>query len=236
MLSIQGGKRAVKGLAMLFVLGSLGACASQEEVQDAYDLAKQYETEKYNLAKENAQLQARVDQLTTQLREAEIAGLGSGTTAAGYHEKINRLQDKIDSLGRPLEDVETFNVEGGYVVMIQDKLLFESGKAELGSSGIAALQEIAAQIKATPRSRVFVRGHTDSDPVKKPETRQRFPLGNIELSAARALAVAGLLMKSEPSLEADITVMGFGQHDPLKKNDSAANKRLNRRVEIFVQN
>jgi hypothetical protein len=32
----------------------------------------------------------------------------------------------------------------------------------------------------------------------------------------------------------DVVVVGFGQHDPVKPNTNADNKRLNRRVEIFV--
>jgi flagellar motor protein MotB len=31
-----------------------------------------------------------------------------------------------------------------------------------------------------------------------------------------------------------VVVVGFGQHDPIRPNNSADNKRLNRRVEIFV--
>jgi flagellar motor protein MotB len=30
--------------------------------------------------------------------------------------------------------------------------------------------------------------------------------------------------------------MGFGEHMPLKENNSAENKRFNRRVEIYVSN
>jgi flagellar motor protein MotB len=32
----------------------------------------------------------------------------------------------------------------------------------------------------------------------------------------------------------DLLVLGFGSHQPLRPNNSAENKRLNRRVEIFV--
>jgi flagellar motor protein MotB len=32
----------------------------------------------------------------------------------------------------------------------------------------------------------------------------------------------------------DVAVVGFGQYDPITKNDTSDNKRLNRRVEIFV--
>jgi flagellar motor protein MotB len=34
--------------------------------------------------------------------------------------------------------------------------------------------------------------------------------------------------------ERDIAVAGFGPHDPIRPNKNADEKRLNRRVEIFV--
>jgi chemotaxis protein MotB len=234
MMSMQGGKKITGGLVGLLAALALSSCASQQEVQEAYGLAKQYEREKYELGQENAALRAKNERLEAQVREGDIQVLET-TNPRAIRDRISDLQGKIDALGRPVGDVETFDVEGGYVVMIQDQLLFESGKAELGAEGRAALKEIAHQIRATPHQSIFVRGHTDSDPVKKPETLRAFPHGNIQLSAARAVAVAALLIETEPKLEKGVRIMGFGPHEPLKPNSSAANKRLNRRVEIFVQ-
>jgi len=235
MTSIQGGKRLLGALSALFVAGTMSSCASQQEVQDAYALAKQYEREKYELANANESLRAENANLNAQLRDGMISGLERGTVPANMRDELNALEGRIDALGRPLNDVEQFDVVGGTVIMIQDKLLFESGKADLGEEGRKALREIANQIKATPHKRVFVRGHTDSDPVKKPETLQRFPHGNIHLASERAVAVAALLIEAEPSLEKNVRTMGFGPHEPLKANNSGSNKRLNRRVEIYVQ-
>jgi chemotaxis protein MotB len=118
--------------------------------------------------------------------------------------------------------------------MIQDKVLFESGSDDLGPAGQAALGSLAREIQQRPHGEVFVRGHTDSDPVKKEETKRRFPKGNLQLSAARAIAVGSYLIEAASVPPKDVVVMGFGQWNPLKPNDSADNKRLNRRVEIFV--
>ena len=79
-----------------------------------------------------------------------------------------------------------------------------------------------------------MRGHTDSDPVSKPATKEKFPHGNLELSAMRAVNVAAELSGSDKVPARDVVVVGFGQYDPVKENTSADNKRLNRRVEIFV--
>jgi chemotaxis protein MotB len=79
-----------------------------------------------------------------------------------------------------------------------------------------------------------VRGHTDSDPVVRPATLQKFPHGNLQLSAARAVEVASVLTASGGVPKDMVAVAGFGPYEPLVTNDSADNKRLNRRVEIFV--
>jgi chemotaxis protein MotB len=68
----------------------------------------------------------------------------------------------------------------------------------------------------------------------KPATVEKFPHGNLQLSSARAVEVAAALIGTKRVEARDVTVAGFGPYEPLKPNDSAENKRLNRRVEIFV--
>ena len=97
-----------------------------------------------------------------------------------------------------------------------------------------ALVEVCAQITGNPHGRIWVRGHTDNDPVKRPATLEMFPHGNLQLSAARAVEVAMVMISDGKVGADDISVMGFGEHMPLKENNSADNKRFNRRVEIYV--
>ena len=179
-----------------------------------------------------ARVQADNDRLNAELRNSSIAALEASSPRVD--ERLNELQALLDDLDRPLQDIERFDVEGGYVYMIQDKVLFDSGSAELGEDGKTALIQLAREIGAARHGRIFVRGHTDTDPVKKPETVKRFPYGNLQLSAARAVSVGHLLETDGGIAPADVVVMGFGQHFPIAANDSAGNKRLNRRVEIFV--
>jgi chemotaxis protein MotB len=117
---------------------------------------------------------------------------------------------------------------------VQDKILFDSGSAELSADGKKALTKIASEIDAQPHGRIWVRGHTDSDKVSKPATKEKFPHGNLQLSAARAVEVASELVTSGKVPARDVAVIGFGPYDPIRKNDTADNKRMNRRVEIFV--
>jgi len=170
--------------------------------------------------------------LKGELGAYESAGPAEASVTRGIDERMAELQKMAGSLGAP-GDVTVLSVEGGYGLRLSDAILFQSGSAEVRPEGQDVLARMAKEISSRPFQRVWVRGHTDSDPVKKPETLQRFPHGNLQLSAARAIEVAVALGKAgvDPSR---IVVAGFGASDPVVPNVSATNKQKNRRVEIFV--
>lgn len=88
-------------------------------------------------------------------------------------------------------------------------------------------QTLAADIavlKANPDVRIRVDGHTDSDGAAA---------YNQGLSERRAAAVKARLVAA--GIAADrLEVKGFGESNPVVPNDSSANKRQNRRVELTI--
>jgi len=50
----------------------------------------------------------------------------------------------------------------------------------------------------------------------------------------RAVEVAAQLPAAGKIAPHDVAVIGFGEYEPIRPNTNAENKRLNRRVEIFV--
>ncbi|MCA9000930.1 MAG: OmpA family protein [Planctomycetes bacterium] len=219
------------------ILAYMGtSCVSQEQYHRAVDLAEVYQDENHRLESELALLQRERDSLESEVRSQEASFLQGGGDAEHYEDRISQLQDQLKNLGRAPKDIERFDVDGGYVYMIQDKVLFDSGSSEIGDKGKQALIALANKIKGEAHGRIFVRGHTDSDPVKRPATLKRFPHGNIQLSAERAVSVAAILTDDAKIPGRDVVVMGFGRWDPVSANESAESKRLNRRVEIFVAN
>lgn len=234
----QGGRPAQggavrRGTIALLVVGGLSSCVTNEEYQRSVDLTKRYQTELLTAEAEVERLKYENERLRGNERNATISGLNRDITGP-VEARLDALAAMLDDVEGPIEDVMRFDVEGGYIFMIQDKLLFASGSADLGNEGRAALEDISRQIGMSPHGTIYVRGHTDSDPVKRPETLKRFPHGNIQLSAERAVAVAALLAGSKAIPAKDIAVMGFGPHMPIAANSNSDNKRLNRRVEIFV--
>lgn len=78
--------------------------------------------------------------------------------------------------------------------------------------------------------RIHVVGHTDSDKISE-ASKRRFS-SNIELSKARAYAVAGKLLSHNLGIQ--ISYDGKGSQEPIAPNNSSKNKALNRRSEIYL--
>ncbi len=219
--------------ASLFVCS---ACVTQRQYDDAVEFGRNQQTLLHEREQRIAQLEAERDRLRRDMAANGVSALSEAGYGGDLESRLSELQSKIDGLGRPMGDFERIEVDGGYVLLVQDRILFASGSSDLSEEGRKTIQRIADEIEKAPHGRLQVRGHTDSDRVSKPATVERFPHGNLQLSAERAIEVAAALITSKRVDAKDVTVAGFGQYEPLKPNDSADNKRQNRRVEIFVAN
>lgn len=210
------------------------ACVTQRQYDDAVEFGRNQQTLLHEREQQIAQLEAERDRLRRDMAANGVSALSEAGYGGDLESRLSELQSKIDGLGRPMRDIERIDVDGGYVLLVQDRILFASGSSELSDEGRKPIQSVADEIEKAPHGRLQVRGHTDSDRVVKPATLEKFPHGNLQLSAARAVEVAAALIATKRVASKDVTVAGFGPHEPIKPNDSAENKRMNRRVEIFV--
>ncbi|PUB18684.1 phosphate ABC transporter substrate-binding/OmpA family protein [Yoonia sediminilitoris] len=106
---------------------------------------------------------------------------------------------------------------------------FASGSARLDGKGQADLQRLIAYLREQPAgTNISVVGFTDGDGAFGP---------NQELSFGRAQRVADeILAAGGADLEGiNIQVKGFGELSPSACNDSLEGKRINRRVEVWIQ-
>jgi len=118
---------------------------------------------------------------------------------------------------------------GRLVLQLPNDVLFDSGQTAIKPAGKEAISQIARVLK-TIQGRTFqVAGDTDNLPIQTP----RFP-SNWELSTARAVEVVKLLVAQGVDPRA-LSAAGYGEFDPIERNDSAEGKAKNRRIEITLQ-
>lgn len=116
----------------------------------------------------------------------------------------------------------------GIVIRMDEKVLFGSGEADLGSNAREILKKVAKILTVNRTQYMRIEGHTDNVPISS----ARFP-SNWELSADRATSVVRLLTANgiDPRL---LSAAGYGEHRPLANNNTIEGRNKNRRVEIVL--
>ena len=121
------------------------------------------------------------------------------------------------------------------MVKLKSDLTFEPGSTDIKTTTGDALRQFVQILNGAEAARfnVYIAGHTDDIPIRKPATLQQHP-DNWYLSVHRAVAVEKVMTRAglEPKR---IGVMGFGEYHPIAPN-APGNKGnvLNRRVEIWI--
>jgi chemotaxis protein MotB len=127
-----------------------------------------------------------------------------------------------------LQGVEAKLEARGVTINLSDKILFESGKADLSPSAKATLSGLGAILLKTDRQ-IKVEGHTDNIPINTPE----FP-SNWQLSTARATNVIMYWIPLYPNAANRLSAAGYGEYRPVASNNSEYGRAKNRRVEIII--
>lgn len=159
--------------------------------------------------------------------------------------KINELEAEIarqDSIAKRLNQLLrdallgfdanelTIEIKNGKVyVSMSDKLMFQSGKAEVQSKGKEALAVLADVLQKNKEFQILVEGHTDNVPIKTATYKD-----NWDLSVARATSMVRLLQEEHGISAERLTASGRGEYDPKESNSTATGKAKNRRTEIIL--
>ena len=110
---------------------------------------------------------------------------------------------------------------------LRNSLLFGSGDAEPHYDAFDVVEKIAAVLRNRDNA-IRVEGFTDNRPINT----SAFP-SNWELSAARSAAVVRML--SMEGVEAErLAAVGYGEHQPVARNDTEEGRRRNRRVVLLI--
>jgi len=120
--------------------------------------------------------------------------------------------------------------ERGLVVRVVDRVLFDSGKAELRPEARQILARVTQVLREQlAQQPISIEGHTDNQPIVRSKWKD-----NWDLSLARARSVLHYLVKEEGLEPRRVSAAGYGEYHPLASNDTLEGRQRNRRVEIVV--
>lgn len=149
-------------------------------------------------------------------------------------EDIEVLKEEVEKLleAAGLESEVELELEArGLIIRFPDKVLFDSGKADLKTGALETLKALGETFNAEEFSEKLIRveGHTDNVPINT----VIYP-SNWELSGARSANVVKYLQNASGVDPIRLSTTGYGEYRPIESNDTAAGRARNRRVDIVI--
>lgn len=144
-----------------------------------------------------------------------------------YDELVSELNEEIQK-GR----IAVSQLKDKLTLSMVDKILFDSGKAEVNTEGRAVLERVAEILKKVEDKQIRIEGHTDNVPIGS-RLQEKFPT-NWELSTTRATNVVRYL-QDEGGLNPDrLSAAGYSEYKPVASNETPEGRTSNRRIEIVL--
>lgn len=161
---------------------------------------------------------------STSRRDRALIGAAVGAAAGGgigyYMDRQEaQLRDRLQGTGIGVER------SGDNIVLnMPNNVTFGFDSSELTGEARRALNDVSAVVREYPETRITVAGHTDSSGAE--DYNQR-------LSEQRASAVGNYLVQGGVQRQR-LSMVGYGENQPVASNDTEQGRAQNRRVEITV--
>lgn len=206
------------------------AYLAKQKVATAQEVAKQKSAEaevgKAGQQRDQLRLEARTQEADQAKMKAELAqrqAAAAQNQAQNADMATREAQARAAALEAQLADLQAKKTERGMVITLGD-VLFGTDQAGLTPDGMRTARKLADVLKNNPQRTVLIEGFTDST---------GGAAHNLALSQRRAESVRNALL--EMGIARDrIATRGYGVAYPVAGNDNAANRQLNRRVEIVL--
>ncbi|KLU40597.1 MAG: OmpA/MotB family protein [Limnochordia bacterium] len=144
--------------------------------------------------------------------------------------QLNEIYERLAAhlVEQPIPGIGLEMDERGVTIRFSDQVFFDLGRAELKPEAIGILKDVGPILRELPNP-IRVEGHTDNLPI----STAQFP-SNWELSVHRATNVIRYLIEEQGFDPRKLSAVGYSEYRPLRPNDSAENRALNRRVDIVI--
>ena len=176
------------------------------------------------LAAEKQTLAAEKERLEKEraAKEAEIARL------------TKTQEDLTKSLQAQIEkgDIKIKQVRDRLTINMVEKVLFNSGQAQVKPEGLKVLKQVADVLKTVNDKQIRIEGHTDNVPIGE-KLKQKFPT-NWELSTGRATNVVRYFIEQGGVNRENLEAVGFADTRPVADNETDEGRTENRRIEIVL--
>ncbi len=171
-------------------------------------------------------------------REVERLRLKAGELSSAKEQEVSNVKKTYENLVQELKkeieqgDIKITQAVDRLSVNMVEKILFDSGQAEIKKDGLKVIQRVGDILKKVTDRQIRVEGHTDNMQIG-PRLRDKYPT-NWELSTARATNVVRYLQDKvgiDPKL---LSAAGLADNKPVASNDTPEGRAQNRRIEIVL--
>ncbi|MEK7858564.1 MAG: OmpA family protein [Elusimicrobiota bacterium] len=152
--------------------------------------------------------------------------------------ELAQVKQSYESLTQGLKseisagEITITQLKGKLTVNMVDRILFDSGLAEVRPEGTKVLERIGTILNGVKDKDIRIEGHTDNVPIRG-DLKAKYP-SNWELSTARATAVARYFQDKAKVEASKLVATGYAEFRPVSPNDTPEHRALNRRIEIVL--
>jgi chemotaxis protein MotB len=175
----------------------------------------------------NAELQKLQEERNRLAQEKENREKELRAAQSTYGELIDKMRSEI-SRG----EVTISELQGKLTVNLVEKILFDSGSAEIKTGGKDVLSKVGTILNDVKDKEIRVEGYSDNLPIS-PRLQSIYP-SNWELSSARAISVVQFLRNTLNIPGERLSASGFAEFRPIANNSTPEGRAQNRRIQIIL--
>jgi chemotaxis protein MotB len=224
------------GAVAYYLLRQLDGVRTETAATATQVLDLQDKLDKERVAK--AEIDQQRERLEIEKRELLALKEELSKSVQAKEDELAKLKGTYDELHEKMKveiakgDILLTSAGGRLRVDLIDKVLFDSGEAEISKRGEEVLSRVGSILARIQDKQIQVSGHTDDAPISA-RLMSRYPT-NWELSTARATQVVRFLQEKAGVPAKRLLASGYGPYHPVASNAKPAGRARNRRIEILL--